>query len=322
LGQTLREQSEYLLAVTGQIAAQSGDTGAAFERQARQAAEAATNANALMEAAGRSFGANTHGLREASADARLRIELIASSFRERTGELMNAVSQAATRMAAIGETFERQARELNTVSAESHTRLTTAEEGLARQSALLANASERSLTQARQVGEVFGRQVESLLAAASSARSGAEALAAQEMSTRRQAFLRASRLVIEGLNSLAIDLSRTLQHDLSERILREFVNGDRGVFVRRLLRSNLGESANAVRQKFRDDSDFRRYVLDYLSQFERLRADALAADPENILSATILTSDVGKLYIVLSEMVGKQIEPPSAPPAARLRGSA
>ena len=75
-----------------------------------------------MEAAGRSFGANTSGLREASTDARLRIELISSSFRERTGELMNAVSQAATRMAAIGETFERQARELNTVSTDSHTR--------------------------------------------------------------------------------------------------------------------------------------------------------------------------------------------------------
>ena len=169
---------------------------------------------------------------------------------------------------------------------------------------------------------MFGKQVE-IAAVGRQLRAGRRRGArGQEMSSRRQAFLRASRLVIEGLNSLAIDLSRTMQHDLSERILREFVNGDRGVFVRRLLRSNLGESANAVRQKFRDNSDFRRYVLDYLSQFERLRADALAADPENILSATILTSDVGKLYIVLSEMVGKQIEPPSAPPAARLRGNA
>jgi hypothetical protein len=273
-----------------------------------------------MEAANKAFGANAQTLREASGDANVRVDLVAKAFRERTAELMSSVSQAATRMAAIGETFERQARELNTVSAESHTRLTEAEQGLSRQTALLASAGERGLTQARQVGEAFGKQSEALLAAASAAQSGAEAIANAEISARRQAFLRASRLVIEGLNSLAIDLSRTLQHDLSERILREFVNGDRGVFVRRLLRSNLGESGNAIKQRFRDDGDFRRYVLDYLSQFERLRADALAADPENILSATILTSDVGKLYIVLSEVIGKEIE--ARPAQAKLRGSA
>jgi hypothetical protein len=179
---------------------------------------------------------------------------------------------------------------------------------------------ERGLAQARQIGETFGKQADALLKAASAAQAGAEAIANADLSARRQAFLRASRLVIEGLNSLAIDLSRTLQHDLSERILREFINGDRGVFVRRLLRSNMNDSAEAIRQRFRDDGDFRRYVLDYLSQFERLRADALAADPENILSATILTSDVGKLYIVLSGIIGKEIE--SRPAATKLRGSA
>jgi hypothetical protein len=231
---------------------------------------------------------------------------------------MGAVSHAAARMSAISDSFERQARELTAITADSRTKLGEAEQGLARQGALLSSTSERTLTQARQLGDLFIKHAEHLTKAANAAQASAEALTANELSARRHTFLRASRLVIEGLNSIAIDLSRTLQHDLSERILREFVNGDRGVFVRRLLRSNLGESGNAIRAKFRDDADFRRYVLDYLSQFERLRADALAADPENILSATILTSDVGKLYIVLSEMVGKQIEASATPPA-RLR---
>jgi len=216
-------------------------------------------------------------------------------------------------MASIGDTFERQARELTSISAETRTRLGEAQEGLVRQGALLASTSERSLAQAKQAGELFAKQTETLIAASAAARSSADALAANELATRRQAFLRTSRLVIEGLNSIAIDLSRTLQHDLSERILREFVNGDRGVFVRRLLRMNLGETGTAIKQKFRDDSEFRRYVLDYMSQFERLRADAVAADPENILTAAILTSDVGKLYILLTEVVGRQIEQPSQP---------
>ena len=54
-----------------------------------------------------------------------------------------------------------------------------------------------------------------------------------------------------------------------------------------------------------DDSEFRRYADEYLMQFDRVLNEAKEVDPENILSATFLTADVGKLYLVLSTILGR-----------------
>ncbi|MBI3452095.1 MAG: hypothetical protein HY057_04550 [Rhodospirillales bacterium] len=219
---------------------------------------------------------------------------------------MIAISQAAARISAVGETFNRQTRDLAVAADTAEGRIGAAERLLATQAKLLADTSDRASVQAKEAGEAFYRQTQELVAASASAKAQAETLTVNEIAARRASFLRASRLIIESLNSLAIDFSRTLDPSLSERILREFVGGDRGVFVRRLLRLNYGEAGTVIKRKFQDDPEFRKYVTDYLSQFERLLADAKDADPENILSATFLTADVGKLYMVLAGILGRK----------------
>ena len=42
-----------------------------------------------------------------------------------------------------------------------------------------------------------------------------------------------------------------------------------------------------------------------MKQFEGLLAQANDCDPENMLSATFLTADVGKLYLILSRSLGR-----------------
>ena len=142
-----------------------------------------------------------------------------------------------------------------------------------------------------------------LSAAADSARQAADDLTTNELDRRRGSFLKSSRYVVDGLNSLAIDLSRSLSPTLPERLMASFVAGDRGVFVRRLLKLDLGGNGNAIRGKYREEPEFRRYVDDYLRQFETLRGEAVEADPDNILIAAFLTSDIGKLYMFLAEAV-------------------
>jgi hypothetical protein len=176
---------------------------------------------------------------------------------------------------------------------------------LAEQAAVLENASSRgeavislALTTLRERGSA-------LVAAADAARRASDELATNEFDRRRGSFLKSSRFVVDGLNSLAIDLSRSLSQTLPERLMAAFVAGDRGVFVRRLLKLDLGGTGNQVRAKYRDDPEFRRYVDDYLRQFEGLRTEAVQADPDNILTAAFLTSDIGKLYMFLAEAVEK-----------------
>ena len=60
-----------------------------------------------------------------------------------------------------------------------------------------------------------------------------------------------------------------------------------------------------IKGKFEDDDNFRKYVQRYLDHFERLLSDANESDPENLLSSTFLSADIGKLYLLLARSVGR-----------------
>jgi len=110
----------------------------------------------------------------------------------------------------------------------------------------------------------------------------------------------------EALDSLAIDFSRVLDPTTVERVMREFLAGDRGAFVKRLTRIDYGAFGPVIRDKFESDGDFRRYVQEYFAQFEQLLADARAADTEGIIAATFVGSDIGKLYMLLTGVLGRR----------------
>jgi hypothetical protein len=183
-------------------------------------------------------------------------------------------------------------------------RIAEAENLLARQTDALDAAADKATGQASAATEAFRQQAEDLAAASAAADEAQSRLTASEFESKRGRFLRASRLVVEGLNSLSIDLARTLDSSVTDRVLKEFLGGDRGVFVRRLLRLDWGDTGKVVQRRYGEDPDFRRYVTDYLTQYDKLIADAREADPENVLVSTFVSSDVGKLYMTLASIVG------------------
>ena len=50
---------------------------------------------------------------------------------------------------------------------------------------------------------------------------------------------------------------------------------------------------------------FGRGVQRYLDHFERLLNEANESDPENLLSSTFLSADIGELYLVPARSVGR-----------------
>ena len=86
---------------------------------------------------------------------------------------------------------------------------------------------------------------------------------------------------------------------------RKFVKGDKGVFVRSMLAMSDRKAEAVIKKRYEEDDKFRKYVSSYLEQFERLLVQASESDPENLLSSTFVTADVGKLYLLLSRAVGR-----------------
>ncbi len=122
----------------------------------------------------------------------------------------------------------------------------------------------------------------------------------------RDLFKRTSRHIIEDLNSISIDLTRALDGEVSEADWRRYIKGDRTIFSRSLLRNRQDAIIRKIAERVRSDAEMRGYVSRYVELFDQLLHSAESSDSENLLHATFLTSDVGKLYVILGKALGKQ----------------
>lgn len=118
-------------------------------------------------------------------------------------------------------------------------------------------------------------------------------------------FQRASLHVIETLQALAIDLDRALEESPPPELWQRYQAGERNVFTRRLYNMAGRELYDRIAQKYRKDGEFRAHVDRFISSFEELLGAASTRDRDNILVETYLTSDTGKVYLMLGQAIGK-----------------
>ena len=110
-------------------------------------------------------------------------------------------------------------------------------------------------------------------------------------------------LIIESLNSLAIDVSHVLAREVSDDAWAAYLKGDRSVFMRRTVRL-LGQSdARTIHDHYQNDPSFAEHVNRYIHDFESMLRLVLTARDHGPLSLTLLSSDMGKLYVALAQAI-------------------
>ncbi len=117
-------------------------------------------------------------------------------------------------------------------------------------------------------------------------------------------FERDALLIIERLQAMSIDLNRALEDAPSPDLLDRYMTGERNVFARRLATYTGPEMLDKIARKHREDNEFRTYVSRYIESFEDLLKAARGRDRENILLETYLTSQTGKVYMILGTAIG------------------
>jgi hypothetical protein len=83
---------------------------------------------------------------------------------------------------------------------------------------------------------------------------------------------------------------------------KRYYKGERGLFARQFLEVR---ELDKVRERYRGNNEFRRYVDRYIADFEKILADARGAEHEELLTTAFVTADVGKIFILLREALGK-----------------
>jgi hypothetical protein len=114
-------------------------------------------------------------------------------------------------------------------------------------------------------------------------------------------FARRTALITESLNSAAIDIAQALSADVSETAWASYLRGDRGIFTRRAVSLLDSADAKAVQQHYANDAEFRGHVNRYIHDFEGMLRQLLSTRDGNALGVTLLSSDMGKLYVALAQ---------------------
>ena len=118
-------------------------------------------------------------------------------------------------------------------------------------------------------------------------------------------FARRVALITESLNSNAIDIAKALSTEVSDTAWEGYMRGDRGVFTRRAVSLLDSGDAKAIQQVFERDPDFREHVNRYVHDFEAILREVLSTRDGNALGVTLLSSDMGKLYVALAQAIDR-----------------
>lgn len=159
----------------------------------------------------------------------------------------------------------------------------------------VASAIEASERLSRQMLDISdtSKQLDQRLAAARAEREAADS----------DQFSRRVSLLIEAMNSSAIDIARSLSTDVSDTAWAAYLKGDRGVFTRRAVRLIDNTQAREIAALYDQDEPFRDQVNRYIHDFEAMLRQILALRDGSPMGVTLLSSDMGKLYVVLAQAI-------------------
>ncbi len=254
--------------------------------------KASSNAAAKLVEAVESAEATTRTLAEGAGaqlvEAMVRVRETANNAADRAREAIGAVIPEATAQ------FSEKAREAltNAIAQEVESQI-----------ADLAITAERAVETANKASDKLMRQM--LTIAETSAAVEARIAEAREEVERsdRDNFARRVALLIESLNSTAIDVTKILSNDVTDSAWASYLRGDRGVFTRRAVRLLDSGEVKEIIRKYDEESEFREQVNRYIHDFEAMLRNVLATRDGSALGVTLLSSDMGKLYVALAQAI-------------------
>lgn len=114
-------------------------------------------------------------------------------------------------------------------------------------------------------------------------------------------FARRAALITESLNSNSIDIASALSSEVSDTAWASYLRGDRGIFTRRAVSLLDAGEIKSIQQLYERDEAFREHVSRYIHDFESILRQILSTRDGNALGVTLLSSDMGKLYVALAQ---------------------
>lgn len=125
-----------------------------------------------------------------------------------------------------------------------------------------------------------------------------------EVRARDTLAARSLRLV-DSLQEASVDVARLLAVDVGDSAWARYLKGDRSLFARATVRLADKETARKIARHYNHDEEFQVEASRYLDQFEELIRRVLKDPDGEAFALVLLSSDIGKLYVMISEAIGR-----------------
>jgi hypothetical protein len=169
--------------------------------------------------------------------------------------------------------------------------------------AAIVEAAQAAVEASGRASERLTAQLQAIEAATATIDTRIEAARTERDEAERDTFARRASLLIEALNSGAIDITRSFSTEVADSAWAAYLKGDRGVFTRRAVRLLDANDAHAIAALYGEDENFREQVNRYIHDFEAMLRGVLAQRDGSPLGVTLLSSDMGKLYVALAQAI-------------------
>lgn len=176
-------------------------------------------------------------------------------------------------------------------------------DGIEEQMAEVAATSEQAVQAAQRVTERLMRQMLTIADTTAAIEARIAEARAEAEEADEETFSRRVTLLIDQLNSTAINVTGVLSQEVTETAWASYLKGDRGVFTRRAVRLLDGTEVREILQLYNGDSEFREQLNRYVHDFETMLRRVLASRDGSQLAVTLLSSDTGKLYVALAQAI-------------------
>ncbi|GGA59501.1 hypothetical protein [Sphingomonas psychrolutea] len=175
--------------------------------------------------------------------------------------------------------------------------------GVRREIANIGAAAEAAADAAARASERLTRQMLAIADSTAIVESRLEEARVERENADQDTLARRVSLLIESLNSASIDIAKAFSSDVSDSAWSAYLKGDRGVFTRRAVRLLDASEAREIARLHEEDPAFRDQVNRYIHDFEAMLRQILSQRDGSPLGVTILSSDMGKLYVALAQAI-------------------
>lgn len=118
-----------------------------------------------------------------------------------------------------------------------------------------------------------------------------------------QDFLAQSEKLFEKLHEQSMDLTRVAGTEIPDVIWKKYHSGDKTIFSKWLAKMLGAADKKRVRDMIKSDTVFRRQATQFVRSFDKILSVAQQTDNPDAVSASIIKTDLGQIYISLKSYV-------------------